>query len=69
METREEKLYTPEDLKKAFEIGFESAVTLIEKSFVVPKAGKKSLKEFMEKKTVHTSFLRRVLFNKVFEAR
>ena len=75
MEKEKEHLFTEEDLKKSFDLGFESAVSLIEESLGLqkdgqfPYDGQKYLIECIENKTLHSRFIRRILFNQIFKVR
>jgi len=67
MEKEKEHLYTEEDLKKSFDMGFESAVSLIEKSRSLSPDGQRFLIECMEKRLFFSSFLRKIVFDQVFK--
>ena len=68
MEIERERLYTCEDLKKSFDMGFESAVSLIEESLSISQDGQRLL-ECIEKKTFLSKCLRKIVFKRAFNCK
>ena len=69
MDKEKEHLYTYEDLKKSFDMGFESAVSLIEESLSLSQDEQQYLIKCMEKRTFFSRFLRKIVFDRAYNVR
>ena len=66
MEKEMEQPYANEEFKKAFDMGFESAVSLIEKSLRLSQDGPQYLIDSIEKRTFLSKSLREIVFKQAF---